>query len=150
MIELVMVMVLVGILAAAAIPRFVGLQSFSARGFFDQTVTMLRYAQKVAIAQRRDVFVNIDASTGNICLTYVADALCSNLASALINPADQKRFLKTVPAGGTFGTSLSFSFSALGRPSQNNALLLNPLLVTVSGDGVTNTITVERESGYVH
>lgn len=145
-----MVMLLLGILSFTALPRFVDVKTFKARGFFDQTVTMLRYAQKAAIAQRRDVFVNIDASAGNICLTYVADGLCSNLVNVVINPADQKRFLKTVPAGGAFAASVSFSFSALGRPSQNSALLVNPLLLSVSGDGVVNTITVERETGYVH
>ena len=140
-----MVMVLVGILAIAIIPRFVGVQTFNARGFFDQSTAMVRYAQKVSIAQRRDVFVNIDATTGNICLTYVADASCSSLVNTVNNPADQTRFLKTAPAGVTFGASLSFSFKALGSPNPNNAKT-----ISLTGDGATNTITVERETGYVH
>ncbi|MDO8651998.1 MAG: type II secretion system protein [Undibacterium sp.] len=143
MIELVMVMVLTGILAVAVIPRFVDRKAFDARGFFDQSISMVRYAQKVAIAQHRDVFVNVTAST--ICLTYVADALCSGatIANRVINPADQNWFLKTAPAGMTFGGAVSFSFSALGRPTSAIAL-------SFTGDGATSNITVERETGYVH
>lgn len=143
MIELVMVMVLAGILAVAVIPRFIDRKTFDARGFFDQSINMVRYAQKVAIAQHQIVFVNVTAST--ICLTYVTDALCASatLANRVINPADQNWFLKTAPAGMTFGGATSFSFNALGQPTSAIAL-------SFTGDGVTTSITVERETGYVH
>lgn len=143
LIELVMVMILVGILAFTALPRFANKGTFDARGFFDQSIQMLRYAQKVAIAQRRDVFVNITAST--ICLTYVADASCSSVVNVVLNPADQQSFSKTAPNGVSFAAAVSFSFNALGRPNPNAAYLIN-----VNGDGMTRTITVERETGYVH
>ncbi|MBI3284302.1 MAG: prepilin-type N-terminal cleavage/methylation domain-containing protein [Burkholderiales bacterium] len=142
LIELIMVMVLVGILAVAVIPRFADRKTFDARGFYEQSIEMLRYAQKTAIAQRREVFVNITAST--ICLTYAADAACSG-GNNVLNPADQQSFVKTAPAGVSFSAALSFSFTALGRPTPNNAYLVN-----ISGDGVTRSITVERETGYVH
>lgn len=145
LVELVVVIVLTGILGAVAAPRFFERKVFDARGFFDQTATMLRYAQKVAIAQHRDVFVNLDAGTGTICLSYVADAACTNAAQGLVNPADQQRFLKTAPAGSAFGASASLSFSALGRPAPNSTTV-----VSVSGGGLTRTITVEQETGYVH
>ena len=56
MIELVAVIVLVGILAAFAAPRFMQNEAFDARTFTDQNLSMLRYAQKLAIAQDRPVF----------------------------------------------------------------------------------------------
>lgn len=145
LVELVVVIVLTGLLGAVAAPRFFERQVFDARGFFDQSAAMLRYAQKIAIAQHRDVFVNIDARAGTMCLSYVADAACTNVANALVNPADQQRFLKTAPAGTVFGASTMLSFSALGRPSPNSTTVLN-----MSGGGITRSITVEQETGYVH
>jgi len=145
LVELIVVLVITGILGAVAVPRFFDRQVFDARGFFDQTAAMLRYGQATAIAQRRDVFVNLDAGSGTICLSYVADATCSNVASALINPADQQRFLKTAPDGTAFGASASFAFSALGRPAPNSTRAIDMR----AGD-MTRTITVEQETGYVH
>ena len=145
LVELIVVLVITGILGAVAVPRFFDRQVFDARGFFDQSVAMLRYGQATAIAQRRDVFVNLDAGSGTICLSYVADATCSNLAGALINPADQQRFLKTAPDGTAFGASASFAFSALGRPAPNSTRVIDMR----AGD-MTRTITVEQETGYVH
>lgn len=142
LIELILVMILVGILAFAALPRFLAKSTFDARGFYDQSAAMLRYAQKTAIAQRREVFVNITGSA--ICLTYAADAACSG-GNNVLNPADQQAFRKSAPAGVSFGAALSFSFNALGRPNPNVAYVVN-----INGDGITRTITVERETGYVH
>lgn len=144
LVELIVVMMIVGILAVAAIPRFFQRQTFEARGYYDQALTMMRYAQKVAIAQRINVFVNADATSNTICLTYVADVGCTNL-TGVINPADNTRFSKTAPTGVTLSSSVSFSFSALGKPNPDAAVSLG-----IVGDGTTRIITVEKETGYVH
>jgi MSHA pilin protein MshC len=143
LIELIMVLVLVGILSIAIIPRFASKNAFDARGYFDQSIAMVRYAQKLAIAQRRDVFVNV---TGNsICLTYATETTCAGATAAnqVINPAAQAWFVKTAPAGMIFTAASSFSFNALGQPSTGK-------VISFTGDGVTTNITVESETGYVH
>lgn len=143
-----MVMVIIGVLAIAAMPRFMDRQTFEARGFYDQTGAMLRYAQKVAIAQHRDVFVNVNGAARTVCLTYVVDSDCTNITPSqiVVNPADQQRFSKTAATGIAIASSVpSFFFNALGKPNPDAAVTLS-----VTGDGVTRTITVERETGYVH
>lgn len=142
LIELIVVMMIVGILAVAAIPRFFQRQTFEARGYHDQALSMMRYAQKTAIAQRTTVFVNADAASNTICLTYAADPGCAS-PTGVVNPADNAKFSKTAPSGVTLSGSVAFSFSALGNA--NAAVTLG-----IIGDGVTRTITVERETGYVH
>ena len=57
LVELIAVMVVVGILAVAALPRFFDRNVFEARGFLDETRALLRYAQKTAVSQRRTVCV---------------------------------------------------------------------------------------------
>ncbi|TAF71567.1 MAG: type II secretion system protein, partial [Curvibacter sp.] len=46
LVELVMVIVLLGILAVYAVPRMLNSGDFYARGFHDQSMAYLRYAQK--------------------------------------------------------------------------------------------------------
>lgn len=144
LIELIVILIIVGVLAVAAIPRFFDRQSFDARSFYDQALSMVRYGQKVAISQHTNVFFNANAASKTMCLTYVADAGCAN-ATGVPNPADGNKFSKTAPDGVTLSASTSFSFSALGKPIPDAAVSFG-----VVGDGMTRTITVERETGYVH
>jgi MSHA pilin protein MshC len=143
LIELIMVLVLVGILSIAIIPRFASKNAFDARGYFDQSISMVRYAQKLAIAQRRDVFVNV---TGNsMCLSYATETTCADVpvANQVINPAKMDWFKADTPTGMSFAAASSFSFNALGQPSSSK-------VIRFTGDGVSTDITIESETGYVH
>ncbi|MDY7547913.1 prepilin-type N-terminal cleavage/methylation domain-containing protein [Glaciimonas sp. CA11.2] len=148
LIELVMVIVITGVIAVVAIPRFSGRQTFQARGFYDQTLSMLRYAQKIAIAQHTPTFVNVSSVNGTICLTYLSDINCinSDAKQVVLGPSDQQKFSKVTPNGITIeSTNSSFFFSALGKPSPDATVQLS-----IVGDGMKRIITVERETGYVH
>src|SRR5450759_4081551 len=70
LIELIMVMVMLGVLAVFAAPRIFNSGDFYARGFHDETLALLRYAQKSAIAQRRTVCVAF--TTTSACLLYTS------------------------------------------------------------------------------
>ncbi|MGH8855691.1 MAG: prepilin-type N-terminal cleavage/methylation domain-containing protein [Telluria sp.] len=59
MVELVLVMVLVGVIAAIGVPRLMGDNSFDAAAFGDEVVSALRTAQKTAVARRRLVCANV-------------------------------------------------------------------------------------------
>ena len=60
--ELVMTIVIIGILSVIVAPRFMSSQPFETRGFYDEAQAVVRYAQKVAIAQRRAIFVCVSAN----------------------------------------------------------------------------------------
>lgn len=142
LIELIMVMLLVAILAFTAIPRFANRDTFDARGFFDQSVNILRFAQKTAVAQHRNVYVNISGNA--ICLSYVADSACTDTVNGVPEPTKNARFLKTFP-NGVSATALSFAFTALGQPSPNQQFN-----IALTASGLSQNIVVERETGYVH
>lgn len=156
--ELISVMVIIGVLAAVAIPRFVGQRGFESRAFHDQSQAVVRHAQKIAIAQRRTVFVVITSTSIGVCY----DAGCGNKVppplkylqkdtpSGAPNPtsancADNENWLCAgAPSGVTLSPAATFSFNGLGQPS-----IVSTLTVTVAGD-VNRTFTIERETGYVH
>lgn len=152
LVELIMTMIIVGILAAVAAPRFFDNNVFQSRGFADQVQASLRYAQKVAIAQRRNVCVAFDLVTvpNNITLTIDSDTppdgVCNPApAGNLQSPAGDASYVISAPSGVAFGTApapADFSFNALGAPTNAPQ--------TISITGATNAITVEAETGYVH
>ncbi len=59
LVELVMLMVILGILSATALPKFFSKNSFAERAFFDDTLNAVRYAQKLAVATGCGVQVSI-------------------------------------------------------------------------------------------
>lgn len=138
MVELVTTVAIVGILAAMAAPRFFDRGIFDNRGFYDQTISALRYAQKAAITQRR--FVCVAFTSNSITLTMGATAACgANLAG----PVGQAPYVVSSSSASFASTPAAFNFDALGRPS-----LAAQTSIAVSGYGTS--ILIEAETGYVH
>jgi MSHA pilin protein MshC len=137
LVELIMVMVIVGILAIAVVPRFFDANVFKSRGFADQVQASLRYAQKEAIAQHQ--YVCAAFTTNSVTLWTGATTGCG---TPLLSPTGGQ-YKVNAPAGSTFAAvPTGFSFNALGQPT--NA----PQTIYITG--VTNGITIEAETGYVH
>lgn len=137
LVELVMVIIIVGILAAFAAPRFFDADIFTSRGFADQVQASLRYAQKIAIAQRR--FVCVTIAGNSISLATGTAATCG---TPLASPSGGGNYVIDAPASVTV-TDASFHFKALGSPSAG-------VTVSVTGGDMTRNIIVEEETGYVH
>src|SRR5215470_13755277 len=127
LVELVLIIVLLGILSFFAGARLNDRNSVNARGFADQVASTLRFAQKAAIAQRRNVYVNIDTSARRVRACLDAATTC---ASPLSSPAGGSLDI-TGAAGVTLTSgSTQFSFDALGRPS-----IASNLTLTASASG---------------
>jgi MSHA pilin protein MshC len=138
LVELVMTMVIVGIIAVVAAPRLLGTSVFKSRGYADQVQASLRYAQKEAIAQHRNVCVAF--TTSSVTLTIGPTTACG---TPLLSPTGGA-YVVTAPAGITFAAlPAAFSFNALGQPNPNTAQ-------TINISGAANAITIEAETGYVH
>ncbi len=142
LVELVAVMIIVGILAAVALPRFFDRADFDARGFYDQTLSVIRFAQKAAVAQRRRVLVTVTGGGVSACFTNAGTCTAANngCAGNIIGP-DGNALAAPVPNGVTLSPATSFTFDGLGCASAGQTL-------TVSGGDFSKTITVEPETGY--
>ncbi|MGV7207472.1 prepilin-type N-terminal cleavage/methylation domain-containing protein [Oxalobacteraceae bacterium A2-2] len=98
LVELVTVLVVISALAAIGVARFFDNTTFAARGYADQAKAVIRYAQKLAIAQNRNVFVRADGNSFAACF----DAACS--AANLARP----------PAGSNSGASATKTYCTVG------------------------------------
>ena len=135
--ELIAVIVITGIVAAVAAPRFFDRGTFDSRGFHDQVISILRYAQKAAIAQHR--FVCVAFAPNSVTLTYGTTTACSS--GGLASPVGQTPY-SVSNSNVTLSGYTNFSFDALGSPS----IAANQSIM-VSG---STAITVEAVTGYVH
>ena len=143
LVELVVTLVVLSIIAAVAIPRFVAKDAFESRGFYDSATATVRYAQKLAIAQRRPIFVCVNApSAGDISVSYAS--------GCAVQIADATGVALRVPApNGVTLTSTAAEFSFLSGLGQTAAQVTITLTSTVPGDP-PRSIVVENETGYVH
>jgi len=145
--ELITVIVIIGILAATAVPRFMDRNAFDSRGFYDQAISTLRYAQKAAIAKHQFVCVTFPA-INSITLTTGAAAGCAGGAN-LTGPDGVAPYTVTNANASFTVIPGALGFDALGRPfDAAGAALVANQAITVSA--YANPIIIEMETGYVH
>jgi MSHA pilin protein MshC len=135
-------MVIIGVLAVAALPRFVNRSAYDSRAFYDQLIATLRYAQKSAIAQHRFVCVTFGA---DISLSQGTTTACTG---GLAGPAGQAPYSITAPYGVNLSGAASFYFDALGVPFDAPGVPSARRSITVSP--YATAIIVEAGTGYVH
>lgn len=148
LVELVVVMVVVGVLAIGVLPRFLARGDLDARGFFDATESVLRYAQKSAIAQRRNVCVTFSAAGA------VPTTVTLTIASAVVGPCDTPLTGPTGVAPHQVVAAAGVAF--VGPPAYPADFVFLPsgsasLTQTFSVTGLAGrAVTVEAATGYVH
>lgn len=155
LIELIMVIVMLGVLAVFAAPRIFNSNDFNARGFHDETLAFLRYAQKTAIAQRRTVCVAFSQSAPASAKLTIASAAASNVCdTSLTGPNKSCVGGPTGPQGcitAASGVSYSASpatlkFDGLGQPAAASLTVR----VANSDVAISQAVTIEPATGYVH
>ena len=147
LIELIMVLIMLGILSVFAAPRIFNSDGFNARGFHDETLAFLRYAQKAAIAQRRTVCVAFTSTSAT--LSIASTAATANCGTGLRGPRGDSPGTISAKTGTGYGTvPMDFNFDGLGQPVTGVGMLAG--VQTIQVNNAANTITVEAVTGYVH
>lgn len=159
MVELVVVLIIVGILAAVAIPRFAD-RTVEQRGFRDAARAAIQHARHVAVGSRRFVCVNLTPGTAPVGLialrmdTTEPEAVvavgCTGAGGVAIPMpvADQNCAAGNevcAPASVVLGGP-SVIFDALGRAVTAPNVLAAPINITITNQA---DITVQPETGYV-
>ncbi len=153
LVELIMVIVILGVLAVYAAPRMFNNNNFYTRGFHDETLAYLRYAQKTAIGQRRTVCVAFTSSS-SLTLSIASAAATTNCATAgtLTGPkGDTASATLNAKPGVAYNISpapASFNYNGLGQPTDvtGNGVATQTIQVV----GADRSITIESATGYVH
>ena len=147
MVELVVTIVIIGILAAAIVPRWNGNSGFSERGFRDQVVSGLRFAQKSAIVARRTTRVDFTAANVQFFIRSCANeiAVCPGTEFVALNlPGTGSSTLRATDmrSANLAAFPLNIFFQPSGSPLGGAA---NITVTNLPG----LPIVVEAETGYV-
>ena len=144
LIELIMVLVVVGVLAAVVGPRVFVTGTFDARGFHDETLALLRFAHKSAIAQRRPVCIVFGANNARLTIDSDRNSATgtSGCEANLTGPRGDSP--GSITARGTVqysATPATVVIDGLGQPAAGQSIQVV---------GAARTITIEATTGYVH
>ncbi len=143
LVELVTVIVILGILAAVAVPRFADHQVFEERGFYQEVVAALRYGQKIAVGSGCPVQISIDANGYALAQQSVLANRCDpgdvSWSVPVLLP-DGQAAAGSTPAGVTLGPVVTYEFDGLGQTD-----LGSDLTVSIG----SWSLIVQAQSGYV-
>jgi MSHA pilin protein MshC len=137
------VIVILGVVAVVAVPRFFDNRTFAARGYYEELAAALKFAQKVAVASGCAVRVRVDGTGYSAGQQQAAAGRCDPADSTFAVPvrlADGSALVGTVPAGIAVAPAVTIVFDALGRTN-----LAADQSITVD----TFALTVNAGSGYV-
>ena len=153
-IELAMVIVLIAILAALAIPRFDSFYSIKLEGAARKLVADIRYTQRLAIALHDDYGVEFNTSAETYRVYRVSDN--ATATEPLSRSAYQTSFAANSEFQGidissaSFGGTQHVRFNSLGTPRDgNNSVLSSNGTVVLSYKGNSRTITVTPNTSKV-
>ena len=135
LVELVMVLIVVGALAAVALPRMMDLTAWRLRAYSDELQAQTQAMQRLALVQRRPVVASFD--TTGASFAYASGGTLLNLpCPAAATPC----IAEPGPRSITFNSGHS------GRAISSTGA---PLPVTVSHGSTTLTLRVETETGLI-
>jgi MSHA pilin protein MshC len=144
LVELVMTIVILGILSATALPKFFSISAFQERGLSDDTLSAIRYAQKLAVASGCNVQVVISANQfalkqpGASNRSQCASTTASNFTQTVKRPGSGESSYQGSQSGVAISNATIY-FTAKGTASTG-------LDITVG----SRKITVVQDTGFVY
>jgi MSHA pilin protein MshC len=158
MVELILVIVLVGIVSAVAMIRFFDRTVYDAATATEQLRAILRYGQKIAIAQHRDVFVQLARDRVALCFANQDPCAADNQVRApggenswcgardWMCEGHPSNITATINGNADF---ITIRFDALGQPLAAATDQAAALTVSIAGGATTHTVNVAAETGHV-
>ncbi len=136
-IELLMVLVISGIMAAVALPQFDHVSDIDVYNAARQAKSDIRYAQELAMGKYRETTVNFDPDGNTYTIT--------GIAQPRELPPNSKAIFNV-------GSNLQFIFNTAGEPVDTSGNLINTVggqILTISSGGSNEQVTVSNITGTV-
>ena len=132
LVEMIVILVLLGIISAVALPRFFNVDGYRTRATYDEVAGAVRYAQKLAVASGCDVRVQI-FDHGYALQQHQNSCSSGSFVNISDHPMTNNTFSNV-----TLSPTTSFIFDPMGRSS-------NTLTIHVGSE----SFTVTAETGTV-
>ncbi|HUF74414.1 MAG TPA: GspH/FimT family pseudopilin [Gammaproteobacteria bacterium] len=145
LVELIVVIVIVGILGAMAMPRFFDNRSFAERGYYEEVAAALRLAQFAAVATGCPVRFTLAVSSYAAEHQQPAGGRCNPADTSWGQPVrlgDGSTLAGTAPAGVSASPAVTIVFHPVGATglASDQSILVGPYSLTVAaGTGYVAT-----------
>ncbi len=114
LVELVVVILVLGVLAAYAAPKFFNLDLYRDRAAYDEVTSAVRYAQKLAVSSGCDVQVQLTTSA------YALKQHATSCTVGSFTTISSQHLLNTSSFSDvSISPAVTFVFDAMGRSSAN-------------------------------
>ena len=148
LVELIATLTIIALIAVVGGPRFFDVNTFRESGFYDETISSARYAQKLAVETHCEVRVNITA-VGYTLFSAANTAACGSgtYNTAVVDPSgNAATFTRTAPSGVALTPAAAdLVFDANGRA----ALTTGPIATWVTIGVGNRQFRVHGETGFV-
>jgi len=135
LVELVVVLLVMAVLGAVALPRLTDRRALQERGARDQLRGLILQARKVALTQQREVCVLLTAA--GAAAVYAPGGACSP-GQPVLDPSGDGNLRMDMPVGMALAAAQPLRFDTRGRP-----VAATDRVVAVG----TLSLTVYRETG---
>jgi prepilin-type N-terminal cleavage/methylation domain-containing protein len=153
LVEVIMVVIIVGIIAAIAVPMYSSAASVQLSSAATMIASDLEYAKSMAISTGKTYQVVFDTAAEGYSIKNAAGTVISNPVhigvNYTVNFASDSRLSKVNIVSTTFGAAGTIKFDYLGTPLDSTGAALSSYSVVLSAEGCTMTVVVEPVTGYI-
>ena len=143
--ELLAVLIVVGVLAAVAMPKLDAGLSLRNDAWHDEVVSALRHARQTAVSHRRLVCASVGATS--VSLTIAAANPAATCSASLPGPDGGAAYASTGSGSASLSPAGTLYFQPSGRVTSDGAgNSVSSRTITIAG---SDTITVIGETGHV-
>ncbi len=146
LVELIVVISILGILAATMGPRFFDQSAFSQRGYADEIAAALRFAQKAAVISGCPARITLTASGYAGAQQAASGNACNPADTTWTTPllgADGDAIAGSAPSGTSAAPTGTFQFDAQGRLSSSPGSTLSVGARSISIDAGSGFVQVQ-------
>lgn len=146
LVELVTVIAVVGILGIIAAPKMFGTSVYQSQYFYNDVLSTLRYAQKLAISTGCHIQANMTSTS--ITLTKAASCTSGTFTVAVRDPAlGTSSYVKTAPGSVTITPSVNpIYYDQLGRCYSSSSSTVTNATITIG----SKVINIVGQTGFTY
>jgi MSHA pilin protein MshC len=132
LVELVMVIVLLGIVSAIALPRFFERSSFGEHALFNDTLNAVRYSQKLAVASGCSTQISISSNSYAVLRENTCDSNSFSLTLPAHHPVTgEVGFTGSQDNVSLTATNPTTTFNALGTADADNTISVGSRQISI-------------------
>jgi len=132
LVELVMVIVLLGIISAVALPRFFNRSGFESHALFTDTLNAVRYSQKLAVASGCATQISISTNSYAVLRENTCGSSSFSSALAAHDPTTgEAGYTGSQNNVSLTATNSTTTFNALGQADADNTITIGSRQISI-------------------